>query len=104
MKGLIDWDDNERVEQLTLQLRELQSDLEAKMHQSIESHILGKQKLINVLHDALPAIRTHTHTDIASEPQLNPLIEMMEVREKIDYALDAIEGVVARPQDHPDNA
>lgn len=27
VKGLIDWDDNERVEQLTLQLRELQSDL-----------------------------------------------------------------------------
>jgi|688.fasta_scaffold2249328_1 hypothetical protein len=35
VKQLIDWDDNYKVEQLTLYLREMQSDLEAKMHQSI---------------------------------------------------------------------
>ena len=49
VKQLIDWDDNYKVEQLTLYLREMQSDLEAKMHQSIETHILGKQKLVNTL-------------------------------------------------------
>lgn len=35
VKGLIDWDNPDKVEQLSLYLRELQTDLEAKMTQSI---------------------------------------------------------------------
>jgi predicted house-cleaning noncanonical NTP pyrophosphatase (MazG superfamily) len=91
------------VEQLTLYLREIQSDLEAKMRQSIETHILGKQKLVNTLHDALPAIHKHRAKEISTDDELNSLIEMMEVREKIDFALDAVEGVVSRAQDQPES-
>lgn len=98
MKQLIDWDDHLLVEQLTLHLRELQSDLEAKMHQSIESHILGKQKLVNTLQEALPALQKHRNSPILTDPQLDPLVEMMEVRQKIDFALDAIEAVVSPPE------
>jgi hypothetical protein len=98
VKQVIDWDDNNKVEQLTLYLREIQIDLEAKMHQSIETHILGKQKLVNTLQEALPAIHRHRNSPIQTDPQLSPLIEMMEVRAKIDFALDAIEAVVSPPE------
>jgi hypothetical protein len=47
--------------------------------------------------EALPAIHKHRTSPIFTDPQLDPLIEMMEVREKIDFAVEAIEAVVNPP-------
>lgn len=77
VKGLINWDDAEGVEQLTLYLREMQSELEAKMTQSIESHILGKQKLINTLGETIPTLIAHPHQQLPVQGELDPLIEML---------------------------
>jgi hypothetical protein len=94
IKGLIDWDNNEKVEMLTLYLKEIQSDLEAKMTQSIESHILGKQKLINILADALPVLVQNRKHEIDVDEQLAPLIEMIEVKNKIDFSLESLDKVI----------
>jgi hypothetical protein len=53
------------------------------MTQSIESHILGKQRLINTLNDALPTLLTHRQHPLASDPDLDPLLEMLQVKDKI---------------------
>ena len=50
------------------------------MTQSIESHILGKQKIIATLNDALPTLVAHPHSELPVTPELEPLIEMLEVK------------------------
>jgi hypothetical protein len=84
------------VEQLTLYLREIQTELETKMTQSIESHILGKQKIIAVLNESLPVILEDRQHEIKVDPLLDPLIEMVEVRSKIDYSLERLDSIVNR--------
>jgi hypothetical protein len=74
IKSLIDWDDPQKVEQLTLYLHEVQTELESKMTQSIEAHILGKQKAISVLADSLPILKQQSSQEIKVEGELDALI------------------------------
>jgi hypothetical protein len=94
VKTLIDWDDAQKVEQLTLYLREMQGELEAKMTQSIESHILSKQKAVSTLNQALPTLLCHPLAEVATAPELEALVEMLEVKSKIDFCLERLEPVV----------
>ena len=71
------------------------------MTQSIESHILGKQKIINILADALPVLVENRRHDIAVDEELNPLIEMIEVKNKIDFSLERIDKVINQANDEP---
>jgi hypothetical protein len=44
------------------------------MNQSIESHILGKQKILNILNDSLPIILESKKKEILVDEDLNSLI------------------------------
>ena len=48
-KEICDWNKNEDAEQLMITLKELQLSLETEMAQSIESHVLGKEKTLHIL-------------------------------------------------------
>ncbi len=69
------------------------------MNQSIESHILGKQKVINLLTDSLPIIARSQNNEIEVDPTLNPLIEMIEVKNKIDFALESIDREINKNEE-----
>ena len=70
IKTLVDWDNLDKVEQLTIYLREMQTDLETKMTQSIESHILGKQRMLNQLTECLPMLQEEKSESIKLDPDL----------------------------------
>ncbi len=64
------------------------------MNQSIESHILGKQKILNTLNDSLPIILENKKKEILLDDDLNSLIEMIEVKNKIDFSLEHLDPIV----------
>ena len=68
------------------------------MTQSIESHILGKQRIISTLNSSIPTLIDHPHSEMPVAEELEPIMEMLEVREKIDYCLEKLEYVVNREE------
>jgi len=65
----------------------MHTQLETKMTQSIESHVLAKHKLIRTLGQCLPTLLAHKQHPLVVDPQLTPLLEMQQVKHKIDLSL-----------------
>lgn len=47
------------------------------MSQAIESHLLGKQKTLSALKDAIPIIEKEKLRENKSEPELSNILEMI---------------------------
>ena len=72
------------------------------MTQSIESHILGKQKLITKLNEVIPTLVENRNEELVrkKEDELDGLVEMMEIKNKIDFCLNRLENIVnAAPEE-----
>ena len=55
-KKVCDWSNAEDVEQTRISLKELQISLEGEMSHAIESHMLGKERTLNILKESLPML------------------------------------------------
>ncbi len=72
----------------------MHTQLETKMTQSIESHVLAKHKLIQTLTQCLPTLMAHKQHPLTVDPQLNSLLEMQQVKHKIDLSVAKIEAII----------
>ena len=55
-KQVCSWAHSEDTEHLMITLKEMQASLEAEMAQSIESHVLEKEKTLGILKNGLPLL------------------------------------------------
>ena len=72
------------------------------MTQNIESHVLAKHKLIRTLTQCLPTLMAHKQHPLTVDPQLSSLLEMQQVKHKIDLSLTKIEAII-KPESYAGN-
>lgn len=64
------------------------------MAQSIESHVLGKEKTLNILKQAIPSLEKEKLRSNKPNEDLLNIMEMVEVRDKIDYCLNKLDSML----------
>lgn len=93
-KQVCDWSNPEEVEQTRISLKELQLALEGEMSHAIESHMLGKERTLNILKESLPMLEREKVREKELDPELSNLITIVESKNKIDYCLGKLHSIL----------
>ena len=70
------------------------------MSQSVESHLLGKEKALAILKQSVPVLEKEKLRESKADPELSNILQMIQVKAKIDYCLGKLETMMNNASDN----
>jgi sugar-specific transcriptional regulator TrmB len=87
------WENDESIEELIINLKEMKTTLETDITESISAYVLGRERIMRLIKEVIPELELNIRVD-EPEHKLDSLLEVVQVKQRVDVCLAKLNSIL----------